>query len=108
MNRVRYFLNKCKTLVQFLVMPFLMMFAAGILLVGAGNVSQRQNEESLKQVEDAVNKAVLSCYAIEGCYPPTVEYIEDHYGLQIDHNRYHVFYEIFYHRHHQKAKNPVL
>lgn len=88
-------IHKGKTLVQVLWMPCLILLVAWILLFGTGNVEERQNAESLKQVEDAVQKAVLSCYSIEGSYPATVEYIEEHYGLQIDHEKYHVFYEIF-------------
>ena len=48
-----------------------------------------------KQMEDTIYKAVLNCYAIEGRYPATIDYVEQHYGLQIDHDRYDVFYEIF-------------
>lgn len=88
-------IHKGKTLVQVLWMPCLILLVAWVLLFGTGNVEERQNAESLKQVEDAVQKAVLSCYSIEGSYPATVEYIEEHYGLQIDHDKYHVFYEIF-------------
>lgn len=91
----RYFLNKLSDLVRYLLMPFFMMAAVGILLVSAGNVSEGQQEESMKQMEDTIQKAVLNCYAIEGNYPPTIEYVEQHYGLQIDHDRYNVFYEIF-------------
>ena len=88
-------IHKGKTLVQVLWMPCLILLVAWVLLYGTGNVEERQNAESLKQVEDAVQKAVLSCYSIEGSYPATAEYIEEHYGLQIDHEKYHVFYEIF-------------
>ena len=32
---------------------------------------------------------------IAAVYPPSVQYLEDHYGIQIDHDRFAVFYEIF-------------
>lgn len=87
--------KKLFTLARYLVMPVFMMAAVYILLVSAGNVSERQQAESLKQMEDTIHKAVLNCYAIEGSYPPTIDYVEEHYGLQIDHEKYDVFYEIF-------------
>jgi len=37
----------------------------------------------------------VACYAAEGIYPPTTEYLVEHYGIQIDHSRYAVFYEVF-------------
>lgn len=91
----KHFLRKLDMLLKYLVMPFCMIAAAGILLVAAGNVSSRQEAESLKQMQDSIQKAVLNCYAIEGSYPATIDYMEEHYGLQIDHDRYDVFYEIF-------------
>lgn len=80
---------------RYLAMPVLMMAAVFILLISAGNVNERQQAESLKQMEDTIHKAVLNCYAIEGSYPATIEYVEEYYGLQIDHENYDVFYEVF-------------
>ena len=91
----RYFLKKMSALARYLIMPVLMIAAVCILLISAGNVSEKQQAESLKQMEDTIHKAVLNCYAIEGSYPATIDYIEKYYGLQIDHDRYDVFYEIF-------------
>lgn len=87
--------NKLLTLARYLIMPVLMMAAVYLLLISAGNVNERQQAESLKQMEDTIHKAVLNCYAIEGSYPATIDYVEEHYGLQIDHEKYDVFYEIF-------------
>ena len=38
---------------------------------------------------------MVNCYAIEGRYPATLEYVEEYYGLQINRERYDVFYEVF-------------
>lgn len=88
-------IRKLKNLARLFLMPALMLLAAYILLVGAGNVSDRQQAENLKQMQDTISRAVLNCYAIEGSYPSSIDYVERHYGLQIDHDRYDVFYEIF-------------
>ena len=95
MGTGKQFLNKLSALARYLILPVLMLAAVYILLVSAGSVSERQQAESLKQMEDTIYKAVLNCYAIEGSYPATIDYVEQHYGLQIDHDRYDVFYEIF-------------
>lgn len=87
--------QKLAAMGRYLIMPAIILAAAGILLISVGNVSKRQEQESLKQLQDAIQRAVLNCYAIEGSYPATIEYIEDYYGLQIDHDKYEVFYEIF-------------
>ena len=69
---------------------------AAVLLVAASEkLGSHQEGESLKQLENTVRKTVMTCYATEGVYPPSVKYMEDNYGIQIDHSRYSVFYEIF-------------
>ena len=95
MGMKHYFLKKLSALARYLIMPVLMMAAVYILLISAGNVNERQQAENLKQMEDTIHKAVLNCYAIEGSYPATLDYVEQYYGLQIDHDRYDVFYEVF-------------
>lgn len=34
----------------------------------------------------------MACYAIDGVYPPDLEYLKEHYGIQIDEDRYTVHY----------------
>lgn len=54
-----------------------------------------QHEEGRAQLEVALRRATVACYATEGIYPPTLDYLMQHYGIQIDKSRYSVFYEIF-------------
>lgn len=51
----------------------------------------RQQKESL---EEAVRKDMVHCYAMEGRYPESVAYMEEHYGLTYDKEKYRVDYEI--------------
>lgn len=60
-----------------------------------GTVEKGQRKEEEKRIVDVIKKAVVSCYATEGVYPATLEYVEEQYGLVIDKERYHVFYEVF-------------
>ncbi len=88
-------LYKLSEVLRVIFMPVLMVGAMICLITALGNVSEGQDEESLKQVQDTVKKAVVNCYSIEGAYPATLAYVEDYYGLQIDHEKYDVFYDIF-------------
>jgi hypothetical protein len=57
-----------------------------------GNVSENQAQF----VADNVRRSAIQCYAIEGRFPSTeagIKYLEDTYGLAIDHTRYRVYYE---------------
>ena len=77
----------------------LLVVAAIILLTGLvcalGNLEQGYTEEGRQQLEDALRRAAVACYAAEGIYPPTLDYLVQHYGVQINEERYTVFYEAF-------------
>ncbi len=65
-------------------------FARGIELTDTG----RENRQ-LQNMEAAIRRAAAACYAAEGAYPPDLDYLTEHYGIQIDYDRYSVFYDAF-------------
>ena len=77
----------------------LISVAAVLLLVwffsALSHLRDGQAREGLQQLEDALRRSCVACYAAEGIYPPSLSYLEEHYGVQIDENRYTVFYEVF-------------
>ena len=68
----------------------LVMFAAAL-----DSLSDGRDAEDLRQLEEALRRSCAACYAAEGAYPPTLEYLQQHYGVQIDSRRYTVHYDIF-------------
>ena len=46
-------------------------------------------------MRSAVRRAAVTCYAVEGAYPTTLEYLKKHYGLVYDEENYFVFYNAF-------------
>lgn len=74
------------------------VFAVVILLffmTALNNLKAGNGEEGKKQLEQALQRCAVTCYATEGIYPPNVEYMKEHYGIQIDESRYLVKYEVF-------------
>ena len=41
------------------------------------------------------SKPPLQCYAVEGRYPESLDRLEREYGVQINHDRYIVTYDVF-------------
>lgn len=74
------------------LLPFLLMIVGIIFIVEY--VDNKTSAESVQVIEANIRKAAISCYAIEGAYPQTVEYLEENYGLQINHDKYVVEYDI--------------
>ena len=56
--------------------------------------SSHKNEQ-LQQLEEAVRRAAVTCYATEGFYPPSIDYLEAHYGLHWNSKDYLIHYDVF-------------
>lgn len=54
-----------------------------------------QNSTQPEEIRQAILDACVQCYALEGSYPPSLEYLEEHYGLILDRERYFFYYEVF-------------
>ena len=67
--------------------------AAALMTAGVSQLSRRTEEEGARNLVQAVRRASVQCYAIEGRDPPSVEYLEENYGIAIDRECYHVFFE---------------
>ena len=61
----------------------------------AGRIEVAHDIEETELVRAAVKDAALTCYAAEGAYPDSVEYLRQHYQLAYDENRYFITYEAF-------------
>lgn len=73
----------------------LFLAIAGVLVYGLNEAAVSSGTEAKRIAEESIRRAVISCYALEGSYPETYGYLRDHYGLQIDEDRFVVHYEIF-------------
>lgn len=71
------------------------MLIIGFIYISSTQTSSHTAAEQQSIVEDAIRRGVVQCYAIEGMYPPNMEYLEEEYGIQIDQGKYIVHYEVF-------------
>lgn len=76
------------------------VLAAGLLCIIVGRpITDSLYTDVAQQSSDAVKQAVLDsaiqCYAVEGAYPPNMTYLEENYGLLVDHAQYVISYECF-------------
>lgn len=68
-------------------LAFFILFWVSLSSVSESTISRQQ--ESL---ETALYRSVIQCYALEGAYPPSLSYIEVHYGLIYDKDLFFVDY----------------
>lgn len=55
------------------------------------NNSQVQPE----RIKEAIERASVHCYALEGSYPPDLNYLKENYGIILNHDKYFYYYETF-------------
>jgi len=81
------------SLLQDILLPAVCVVALLCFLSGISNVSRSRKSEEKRRLEDAIRRNAVACYASEGIYPPDLGYLEEHYGVQIDKDRYEVIYQ---------------
>ena len=72
---------------------FVALIAAFVLLVNSLTATSGSQETEL--VYDAVKNAALTCYAVEGSYPESQDYLREHYKLAYNRDRFVVEYDAF-------------
>lgn len=50
-------------------------------------------EQQRQATEDAIRRAAVSCYSIEGVYPQKMGYLVEHYGLSVDTEKFSIEYQ---------------
>lgn len=71
------------------------LLAVALCAALAGVLGGKSGGEAAKALEDSVRDACSACYAIEGRYPPDLEYLKRNYGLMVDEDKYLVYYQAF-------------
>ena len=63
-------------------------------LHGVSSVSKATEENRMESLKLAILRSAVHCYAIEGRYPESLDYLKEHYGISWDEEQYVVDYEI--------------
>ena len=68
---------------------------AVMMINSLGKAADKRKEQALQSASDSIRRAIVTCYAIEGGFPESYEYIRDNYGVYINEDDYTVFYTVF-------------
>ncbi|MBQ9329513.1 MAG: hypothetical protein IJ221_00775 [Oscillibacter sp.] len=72
-----------------------LLLAVVILAAGRTGRSAALDEESASAIREAVRRSALQCYVVEGVYPPSLAYLTENYGLQVNTEDFYVTYDAF-------------
>lgn len=66
-----------------------------IFLNGISSLNQTSYDKHQESLENALNRSISQCYAVEGVYPPSLDYIIEHYGLTYNEELFLVDYNYY-------------
>ena len=75
------------------VLVFAVLFGAVLRLMDM--LGSTSDAEQLSIVSESVRHALLTCYAVEGGYPESLDYLKENYGLMYDADRVMIDYDAF-------------
>lgn len=72
---------------------FALIVSAAIMLLNY--IENESDEAQINMVKDAVHNSLITCYAVEGAYPKSIQHLVDNYGLSYDEDRFLITYDAF-------------
>ena len=86
------YIRKHKLIAALVVAAVLFLLAAGILLAREAKAAAADQAGEIRQT---IYDRALQCYVIEGAYPESLSYLEENYGLVVNHDAYKVVYSVY-------------
>lgn len=94
MNRYAQKKNSSHLLRRVLTTAAGLSFAIFLLLYGVSSIQRTADASQMDSLRRAILRSAVHCYAMEGRYPESLDYIQTHYGIRWDPIKYVVDYEI--------------
>ena len=87
--------DRKKTHTGLIVLLCALVLLGLLLLLVFCDSSKDVGEEGAAAIRETVRRSAMQCYAVEGVYPPDLQYLKDNYGLQVNTEDYYVVYDVF-------------
>jgi len=71
---------------------FLILFL--FFLLGISHVSRETQSKQAESLRQSISRSIAHCYATEGFYPESLEYLKEHYGIRYDTDTFFVDYQV--------------
>ena len=89
------FLQRKKTFRWQLLLTVLIFFVCALLLWrSVASISVQAEDSQIQNLKNAIERSAVHCYAVEGSYPESLDYIKEHYGVSWDPEKFVVDYSI--------------
>lgn len=72
-----------------ILLPLLLFaLAVSALLLAVRSADLNSDRKRMETLEKAVHRVIMHCYALEGRYPPSAEYMQERYALRVEDDFY--------------------
>ena len=71
----------------------LLLFCLGIFVLFSDSFTASGRAHEKEILSKALNRSITQCYALEGSYPVSLEYLKEHYGLTYNEEHFFVDYQ---------------
>ncbi len=77
------------------IRPLYICYAIVLILfmIAVSNIGNSSVDKQQESLESAIRRDMVHCYCVEGFYPPSLEYISEHYGLTYNEDLFFVDYQ---------------
>ena len=72
---------------------FLLIFV--LFYSGLGHLSEDTVRRQKETLENALNRSITYCYAVEGAYPESLAYLKSNYGITYNEDLFFVDYRLY-------------
>lgn len=72
---------------------FIVLFV--MFFLGISQMSEETSEKQTETLHTAISRGIAHCYATEGQYPESLEYLLEKYGIQYDTDKYFIDYQVW-------------
>lgn len=64
----------------------------GFFIYSSNRIDASSYDSQRNHLQETIQKEIAQCYALEGTYPPSLDYLEKHYGLVYNKELFYVDY----------------
>lgn len=73
---------------------FVFMIVCFLFLNSVQHLSRASRQHQKEALEAAVQQGIAYCYALEGSYPESLDYLKEHYGLHYNEDLFFIDYRL--------------
>ena len=71
----------------------LLILVLGVFVTFSNSFTSSNLAHEKEILSNALNRSITQCYALEGSYPVSLEYLKEHYGLTYNEDHFYVDYQ---------------